>query len=668
MLIVLSITTVILAFFILLGYPLVSIFFNNKYELLNKNSILVITLSLLIGYGISGFAAATAYGITGINTYVYVLVFFLFINWLIYFVKNEFKLKWIGKFNISDIYLLIPITISIWVSSSQWTGLFKPVVKVGPGPDVAQNLMAAQTAASLGNTWTNSLNGIKEFLEVNTTNLAALKMFEVPSSSSVAGYDYLVFGMRWGLSVPYNQLMRLLGPQSILYETGVVLLISLISFALIFFSIGKIFTNKVIPQVVIATVSVANSTLLLQYLNGGLSQIFGSIGISGLLLVVLLLFKTKEIESNKNIYVGLFLIATFAWIGAIVSYIDSVFILSFVLLIVGASLILVKSRIWKPFFAIIFGSGVISILATPIAIIANLEIFNLRRQAALGTGTSDKVWQNISVLLGLFNPMSSITNNIFLMFIPSLLIILVFLYALIKDRQQLELAILGLSGLSVVFFGFIISYTGRAKTTYIYEKISAYLSGLVLVTLILLIIGLQDSLKKSKIFSKSTIYITIIGLLTVFSSASFQSNYFKPLYTTVIPAEIGDILNDKKAQNTLNSHNYLMPYKASYNYAAVLGAEYWISKAPNDFKMTTRINNDLRLFCFTGDPECKPSTPKISDPNLEKYGIEQFESPFTTLKFMELSINDRFTQNFLVFGMQPQYVSEKYKGGNPYFK
>jgi hypothetical protein len=109
------------------------------------------------------------------------------------------------------------------------------VIKVGNGPDVSQNLMAAQNADKIGSTWLSAINSIKVFLNVDSFDQAAINQFRVPSVRDLASYDYLVFGGRWGLTVPFNQLSKIFGPRLILWETSIVLLLTLLSLVLIFF-------------------------------------------------------------------------------------------------------------------------------------------------------------------------------------------------------------------------------------------------------------------------------------------------------------------------------------------------------------------------------------------------------------------------------------------------
>ena len=156
-----------LLFLIVVGFPIASLTFNKSISLVKSDPIIFIALSLLIGLGVSSFAAATSYGIIGINSYFYILFFFLILGWTLYFIKH--KKGDISKpsgFRKKDLFILLPIFFSVYLSSSQWNGLFKPQLKVGLGPDVGQNLMAAQEISNNGSTWFSSLNSIKAFTDL----------------------------------------------------------------------------------------------------------------------------------------------------------------------------------------------------------------------------------------------------------------------------------------------------------------------------------------------------------------------------------------------------------------------------------------------------------------------------------------------------------------------
>jgi len=183
----------------------------------------------------------------------------------------------------------------------------------------------------------------------------------------------------------------------------------------------------------------------------------------------------------------------------------------------------------------------------------------------------------------------------------------------------------------------------------------------VIISLILVL--LKSSATK---ISKSILYTLLI--ITVVSSISSENTFSKNPEVTIVPFEYSDVLKNNEIKQYLLSNNYLMPYKPSYNFAGLFGAEYWISKAPNDMNLNSRLSNELRLFCFQGDPNCKPPTEPIANPLLQKYGMLEFKSKLMTDEFYKLSIEEKFNYNFDSFGMVREVVPQKFMCGNPYLK
>jgi hypothetical protein len=216
----------------------------------------------------------------------------------------------------------------------------------------------------------------------------------------------------------------------------------------------------------------------------------------------------------------------------------------------------------------------------------------------------------------------------------------------------------------IVGVGYYYSISSNQKSSYIYEKVSVYLTPLIVASIFTLLsnhtLGKKYNLKKQ--------LLVLLSAICILSGIHFQETYFRNIQTTIIPNALGDILSDKEVQKEFSNFNYLMPYKPEYNYMGLLGASYWISKAPNDFIMSNRNTNELRLLCFALDSGCKPTTKKIANDKLDLYGIFQYESPLTTSQFSSLTIDEKFNANFDAFGMVRELVPEKFKGGNPYFK
>lgn len=667
MLVTLSIVLLILTILIALGYPIIANFFGKEDSTWKPDSITILALSLLIGLGISAFATATSYGITGINTYFPILLIILVINWVILLVTKAPKFTLLRRFRLLDLLIFFPVFLAVYLSSSQWADLTKPIIKVGSGPDVSQNLMAAQNADKIGTTWFSAINSIKTFLNVDSFDQAAINQFRVPSVRDIASYDYLVFGGRWGLTVPFNQLSKILGPQLILWETSIVLLFTLLSLVLIFFALGKLHSNSFLLPTLLAASVVSNPSFIYQFINGGLSQVIGTISLSGLLFSYLLIIKKKEIDFSKREQVGIFIIALASWMGSLVTYIDSLFVITAALLISTIIILFINRSQLKKLIVIFYSPGLLALALVPVFTYSNILSFKLRIKAASGTGFFSERWNIPSEQFGFINSYSSLqissVSKIFSMLI-FLLILFVLITMFFKSKINREVSSIAVGSLVVVAVGYYSSISSNQKSSYIYEKVSLYLAPLVVTVIYIVLNNLKSNRKLNLGFS------LFIGLasISLFSGIHFQETYYKNFQTTVIPYGLGDMLKDEQLQKELVENNYLIPYKPEYNYMGLLGVSYWISKAPNDYILDNRLNNELRLICFALDPGCKPTTERITNSKLEFYGIYEYVSPLSTEQFSKLSIDDRFNTNFDVFGLPRENVPEKFKGGNPYFQ
>jgi len=667
MLVTLSIVLSILTILIALGYPVIANFFGKEDSTWKPDSITTMALSLLIGLGISAFATATSYGITGINTYFPILLMILVINWVILLVTKTPKFTLLRRFRLLDLLIFFPVFLAVYLSSSQWADLTKPIIKVGSGPDVSQNLMAAQNADQIGSTWFSSINTIKKFLDVDSFDQAAINQFRVPSVRDIASYDYLVFGGRWGLTVPFNQLSKILGPQLILWETSIVLLFTLLSLVLIFFALGKLHSTSYLLPTLLAASVVSNPSFIYQFINGGLSQVIGTISLSGLLFSYLLIIKKRENALSKREQVGIFIIALASWLGSLVTYIDSLFVITTAFLISTIIILFINRSQLKKLIVIFYSPGLLALMLVPIFTYSNVLSFRLRIKAASGTGFFSERWNIPSEQFGFINSYSSLKISS-VSKIASLLIFLLILFVLItifyKSKSNREISSIAVGSLVVVAVGYYSSISSNQKSSYIYEKVSLYLAPLIVTVIYVVLNNLKSNRKLNLGFS------LFIGLasISLFSGIHFQETYYKNFQTTVIPYGLGDMLKDEKLQKELAQNNYLIPYKPEYNYMGLLGVSYWISKAPNDYILDNRLNNELRLICFALDPGCKPTTERITNSKLEFYGIYEYVSPLSTEQFSKLSIDDRFNTNFDVFGLPREMVPEKFKGGNPYFQ
>jgi hypothetical protein len=163
------------------------------------------------------------------------------------------------------------------------------------------------------------------------------------------------------------------------------------------------------------------------------------------------------------------------------------------------------------------------------------------------------------------------------------------------------------------------------------------------------------------------------GIILI-SSISIENSFANGRdFTVIMPTQYLNLVKDKKIKSYLESNNYILPYKAAYNYTGLLGVKYWVSKAPNDYNLDidSRIDKPLLLLCFVGDNICNPKTAmlkhSLSD-ELSKYGIVEYESTLSTSQYSNLTISDRYDYAFDIMGTERVLIPDKYMGGNPYLK
>jgi hypothetical protein len=134
------------------------------------------------------------------------------------------------------------------------------------------------------------------------------------------------------------------------------------------------------------------------------------------------------------------------------------------------------------------------------------------------------------------------------------------------------------------------------------------------------------------------------------------------------PSSMTEILSNEEAQTELTKYNYLTTYRALSNVLGFVGDVHWVSKAPNDQRLETRLGNEMRLICFAGDGACLPKTQEIRVPSLNKYGLRVFQSPISTSQFATLAPIDRYYAAMDAVGQARFEVPERFIGGNPLLK
>jgi len=665
---ILLVSSLTILLFLVAGAPITALSFLSRKANNQISWITFLALSIVIGFGISGFSIASAYGFLGINNYFPILICLSAISWgLLFFFRKQVKRPYKDKN--SYLYLLPSIPLSLFFVRSQWDTSLKPIIKSGTGPDVSQNLMAAQIAQELGSTWSVASNNLINALGVVNLQQAAIDTFRIPSFKEVAGYDYLIFGGRWGLTVFYNQLIRFIGPQAVMWEIGIILFTSLVSLSIVFFACSKLVTKSNVISCGITLSLIGNASMLFQYYNGGLSQIFGIIGISGILLTLILINESGNYLEKRIQKIGIFILATASWIGSAITYVDATFIIILLILVLLVITAFTARELAKKIFKYLILPGMAAVVLMPNFVYAILASLSYRSAAANGTGTTTGVWKTPSQLMGIFN-VFSISNDsqskftFYLSITITVLIIIFVLSGLLhKDRRHLLVTNLAQASIVVIVIGLVLSIYSNNRSDYIYNKITNYVAPF-LVFSILALISLRFNGKVINSFAK--VLLVLVPLTTISSALLFENKLYKSTETIIIPNLYSNLLTNSDLQEYLKSYNYLQPYKAAYNFSGLFGAEYWITKAPNDMKLEARIVNELRIFCFTGDQSCIPKTEKITNIELEKFGILEYKSSLSTSDFQKLSVLERFNYNFDSIGMPRSEVPSKFMGGNPY--
>lgn len=673
MLNIIFLSTLIISLFFIAGIPAAAMTFLNKSNERKMELPVFLAISLILGLGIWVFSASIAYSFFGINSFFVILLLIVTALWLLLFTKFKSQIHAPIKNN-GFVYTVISFFIlSLYFAKSQWNANFKPIIHSGIGPDVSQNLLAAFNAKNIGSTWFEASNNLLNKLDANNLNDAALNFFRQPSISDIASYDYLIYGGRWGLTVPYSQIIKLFGPQAVMWEIGTILFVTLFTSLIVIFGATKVFVKSNFTSFLISVAIVINGGLINQYFNGGLSQAFGSIAGIGILLSLVLILNEESFLTTRSQKIGVTLLSIMAWVAGSASYLESTVVIAILLGVLIVILLFTNRLLVKRICQYLVLPGIISLAVMPVFFYSILSSVSYRIEANTGTGIGTGIWKLPTQNLGFFSTYSTFSEpeSAFLTSLSVLTMILI-LFVLLssfrkKDILQKTLGSVLLASLSTILVGFMLGYFSKNKSTYIYNKISTYTASFVIFALLILIYKLWGQLN-------SIIAIGLVATITA-SSAIYVENKFSSGrdYATILPTEFSNLLNDKDLTEYLEERNYILPYKPAYNFAGLLGAKYWISKAPNDFDLNidSRINKELVLLCFIGENICNPKTPKIENEytsKLAKYGIVEYASTLSSLEFSKLTIQQRYDYAFEVMGTPKGIIPDKYMGGNPYLQ
>ena len=642
---------------------------------------IALALAMTIGFAMSSVAASWSYGLFGSDTYIFVMAI-LFLITLAALLHKSIRsgLKVWREFSRPDLTLLLVPIYGVFLARPYWDGATGLRVAAGSGPDIPQNLMAVLAQRRNGSTWFEARENFLNFLGDKNLAEAVYHLYQLPSMQDQAGYDYMVYGTRWGLSVPFAQLLRI-DQRWLIAEQGLVLVAGLISLALVVYAFSTLMGNRPLLRIILALGSMSSASFLIQVFNGGMAQAWALPGLALLSFVfVMAIVLQSRNQSSKKLTWSLITLAGLGWLGNAVSYIDSsmtmavVFFLSAVILyfLVG------KSSALQALKVVTVGGVIAAISVAPYAYAA-IHTMPIRLTLAAGTGINFNLWPLPSEILGIFDvwtqdPGTPRDSLVLLLSGIISLALFVFIIRGVRSKNPTDKALSAL-GLAIFIVGGAIalwsSQTG-IKSNYSFVKVSTYMT-----PMLILIISEKFAIKsgsKSNRHKLSTLKgwyglstPIFFVLVAAFSASSANTALYKKAEFSM-PASQFEIYKDVQAQEELENYNYLTTYRAASGALGVIGNIHWISKAPNDQRLETRLNKELRILCFAADTACGGPGGEITVPSLNKYGLKVFRSTISTAEFAALTPRNRFYSAMDAVGQARFEVPERFIGGNPLLK
>ena len=638
-------------------------------------------ISIGIGFAVSSIAAAWAFGLFGADNYLAIMVALtVFSLGLLAVPKFRKSLAVWKEFGRWDSLLLLLPCITAFYSKPYWSGATALKITAGSGPDIPQNLMTALAQPGVGSTWSQGRDNFLAFLGDKNLGEAIYHLYQLPSMQQQAGFDYLIYGTRWGLSIPFAQILRL-DRSFLIVGQGLTISAGIAALGLIIYAFSRLVFERYSLSFLLLLASISSAPIMVQVFNGGMAQAWALPGI-GLLSAVLLLtlyLKTRD-ELTPKVFKGLVVLSAFGWLANAVTYIDSSMTLAAVFAIAAIFLgILAKRDLSFSVVKTVFIGGVLAAVVAAPYTYAALTTMSIRLKLASGTGFLFNYWPLPSEMLGVINiwtGKAGTPRDPVVMLVGVLLSAGIIWMVLRGLRSKIawdrSVSILGLSIIIVCAAVAFWAKNTSLGSNYSYVKVATYVG-----PLFILIIGERMSqnlkVKKAKNSKNDTPYwlrmvtpvffvVIMIGSVVAANSGLLKQQEFS------YPSEMTIILNDDAAQAELHNYNYLTTYRALSNALGFVGDTYWVSKAPNDILLGTRMNNEMRIICFVGDTACVPKTPEIIGNVLNKYSLRVFQSPITTAQFAALKPLDRFYASMDAVG-QPRFdVPDRFVGGNPLLK
>ena len=638
-------------------------------------------ISVGIGFAISAIASSWSFGIIGADSYIFVVVFVFLLSLALLsnsYIRNSLSV-W-KEFHRLDSFLVALPLLTAFLSKPYWDGMTKLKLAAGGGPDIPQNLMTVLSQPKIGSTWFEAKANFLTFLGDKNLGEAIYHLYQLPSMQQQAGYDYLVYGTRWGLSIPFAQILRI-DPSLLLIQQAMSISVGLAALALVMYAFSRLVFVRFSLSYLLLVASVSSAPLAVQIFNGGMAQAWAlpGLGLLSFTFLMTLMLKTKS-ELTPIAYRGLVALSCFGWLGNAVTYIDSSMTLSAVFLISIIFLaFFTKKDLSISLAKTTFYGGLLAALIVAPYTYAALSTMSIRLRLASGTGILFNHWPLPSEMLGLINVWTGEVGKsrdplvLFLGFLFSAAIVATVIRGLpSKNLWDRSVSLLGLSILLVC--GVIALWASQTSlgSNYSYVKVATYVT-----PIFLLIIGerMSENLHRSRaknakndtpfalrmitpIFFVGIMFLSVVNANPGLSKKSEFS----------FPDSMIQILNNAEAQAELEKYNYLTTYRALSNVLGFVGDVHWVSKAPNDQRLESRIDREMRIICFAGDGACAPKTQELTVPSLNKFGLRVFESPISTLQFAALAPKERFFASMDAVGQARFEIPERFIGGNPLLK
>ena len=273
--------------------------------------------SIGIGFAISSIAAVWAFGVFGANSYLTLLIILLLGSIVLLFIpifrKSLAVWKEFGRWD--SLLLLLPF-ITAFYSRPYWTGAKGLQIAAGSGPDIPQNLMTVLSQPQIGSTWSQGRDNFLTFFGDKNLIDAFYNIYQLPSMQQQAGFDYLIYGTRWGLSIPFAQILRI-DRSFLVAEQGLTISAGLAALALIIYAFSRLVFVRYSLSYLLLIASISSAPMMVQVFNGGMAQAWAlpGIGLISCVLMLTLYLKTKD-EMTTSAFKGLVALSAFGWLAA----------------------------------------------------------------------------------------------------------------------------------------------------------------------------------------------------------------------------------------------------------------------------------------------------------------------------------------------------------------